>query len=316
MRTWSRTGGLISVIAIVVTATAAQRPFERIPVASSHELKIGGSTIQVDFGQGQFDLDDDAILRHVQKAAHAVVTYYGRYPVQRARVLVIPAEGKSGVLQGTSWGDMGGWPAFTRVRIGQHTTAEDLKDDWMMTHELTHTGFPSLPDDQHWMEEGMATYVEPLARVEAGELTAAQIWHDMLRDMAKGEPHAGDEGLDHTHTWGRTYWGGAMFCLVADVSIRRETKNKKGLQDALRAIVEAGGTIDHDWDLPKALAVGDKATGTHVLTHLYEDWKDKAVTVDLDGLWREMGVSLDGDSVRFDDAAPLAAVRKAITGGK
>ena len=26
--------------------------------------------------------------------------------------------------------------------------------------------FPSLPDDQHWMEEGLATYVEPIARVE------------------------------------------------------------------------------------------------------------------------------------------------------
>ena len=60
-------------------------------------------------------------------------------------------------------------------------------------------------------------------------------------------------------------------------------------------------------------AVGDKATGTHVLTQLYADWKDKPVTVDLEKLWRELGVSLDGDSVRFDDAAPSAAVRKAIT---
>ena len=49
------------------------------------------------------------------------------------------------------------------------------------------------------------------------------MWHDIVRDMQKGEPAAGDEGLDHTHTWGRTYWGGAIFCLVADVEIRRET---------------------------------------------------------------------------------------------
>ena len=83
----------------------------------------------------------------------------------------------------------------------------------------------------------------------------------MMRDMHQGEPGAGDEGLDHTHSWGRTYWGGAMFCLVADVAIREKTHNRKGLRDALRAIVEHGGTIDQNWDLPKALAIGDAATG-------------------------------------------------------
>lgn len=295
---------------------AGQRPWERTDIASSHKLAIGGATVQVDFTPGSFDLGENAILDHVRMAADAVATYYGRFPVARHRVLVVPVDGRAGVMQGTTWGNVGGWPAFTRVRIGQHTTASDLKDDWMLTHELTHGAFPSLPDDEHWMEEGLATYVEPIARVQAGELTAARIWHDMLRDMAKGEPQPGDEGLDKTHTWGRTYWGGAMFCLVADVSIRRETKNRKGLQDALRALVAAGLTIDQDRDITAALEVGDKATGTHVLTKLYGDWKDKPVRVDLDALWRELGVTLDGDGVRFDDAAPLAAVRKAITASK
>jgi len=30
---------------------------------------------------------------------------------------------------------------------------------------------------------------------------------------------AADRGLDHTHTWGRTYWGGALFCLPRRVEI-------------------------------------------------------------------------------------------------
>ncbi len=114
-----------------------------------------------------------------------------------------------------------------------------------------------------------------------GELNARQVWRDMVRDMPKGEPAEGDQGLDHTHTWGRTYWGGAMFCLVADVEIRRQTGNRKGLQDALRAMVAQGGTIDHEWPLDKALAIGDQATGTHVLTEQYAKWKDAPVTVDL-----------------------------------
>jgi hypothetical protein len=286
-------------------------------VVATHRLQEGDTTLQVDFAAGAFDLGADAILKHVAMAAKAVATYYGKFPLAGARVLIVPEAGDHGILQGTTWGGVGGWPGFTRMRIGQHTTQADLDEDWMMTHELVHMAFPSMPDDQHWIEEGIATYVEPVARVQSGELKAGQIWRDMVRDMPKGEPRDGDAGLDHTHTWGRTYWGGALFCLAADVAIRRETHNKKGMQDALRAIVEAGGTINHDWDLPKALAIGDRETGTHVLMKQYEEWKDKAVTVDLPKLWEELGITwVPGGPVEFVDSAPGAGIRKGITAGR
>ena len=291
-------------------------PWHKYDIAVTRQLHVGGASLQVDIATGSTDLPAEALMQHVQAAATAVTTYFGRFPVSRARVLIIPVEGKRGVFGGTTWGGMGEWPGFTRIHIGQHTTNADLADDWMMTHELVHMGFPSLPDDQHWMEEGMATYVEPIARVQAGELQAGQIWHDMVRDMPQGEPGPGDEGLDRTHTWGRTYWGGALFCLVADVSIRRETGNRKGLQDALRAIVAAGGTIDNDWELPKALAIGDRATGTQVLTKLYATWKDSPSPVDLQKMWDDLGIrsKTDGaDGIEFISTAPLAAVREAIT---
>jgi hypothetical protein len=231
-------------------------------------------------------------------------------------VLLIPVAGRQGILQGTTWGDARGVPGFTRIRIGEHTTQADLVDDWMTTHELVHMAFPSMPDDQHWIEEGLATYVEPIARVMTGELAAKQIWSDMVRDMHQGEPAPGDEGLDHTHTWGRTYWGGALFCLVADVQIRRETNNRKGLQDALRAIVAQGGTIDHDWELPKALAIGDHATGTQVLTRMYAEWRDKPVAVDLPALWNELGIQSTPQGIEFVGNAPEAKIREAITKAK
>ena len=60
-----------------------------------------------------------------------------------------------------------------------------------------------------------------------------------------------------------------MFRLVADVEIRRKTENRKGLQDALLAIVASGGTIDEEWPLLKVLEIGDKATGTTVLVDMY-----------------------------------------------
>lgn len=281
-------------------------------IASSQTLKIGDSTIQVDFAAGDLDLAPAQLLPWVQRAAQAVRVYYGKFPVPRARVLIVPVAGRRGVLQGTTWGDMGGFPGFTRMRIGQHTTVSDLTEDWTMTHELVHMAFPNLPDDQHWMEEGLATYIEPIARVQAGELQPKRVWQDMMDGMPKGQPAAGDRGMDRTHTWGRTYWGGALFCLVADVKIRKQTQNRAGLRDALRAIVGAGGAIDHEWPLTEALAVGDKATATTVLTTQYRQWSQSPAPVDLDKLWRELGVKSGADGAVFDSTAPLAAVRDAI----
>ena len=106
-----------------------------------------------------------------------------------------------------------------------------------------------------------------------------------------------------------------MFCLLADVEIRRETKNAKGLGDALRGILDAGGDIRHGWGLNEALRVGDGATGTRVLEKLYEEMKDKPVTVDLDRLWRDLGVRRNGGEVKFDDEANDATIRRGITGG-
>ena len=296
------------------------QPGSHLPIAETDHIHVGASLLQIDFADGPLDLPKSAIVARIATAASAVATYYGRFPVSTARVLVIPVPGRHGVVQGTTWGDMHGSPGFTRLRIGEHTTAAELSADWTITHELTHMAFPSMPQDpnedqsaQHWIEEGLATYIEPIERVMIGDLTAEKIWHDMVRDMPQGEPAPGDQGLDHTHTWGRTYWGGAMFCLVADVEIRQQTHNRLGLQDALRAIVAAGGTIDHDWTLPQALAIGDKATNTHVLTDLYAQWKDAPVQYDLPALWAQLGIVSTSNGIEFSSTAPLADIREAIT---
>jgi hypothetical protein len=298
---------------------AASGPqWEKLPAASgiadSYRIALGSSILQADFAPGSLDLGDDAVLRHIQAAISAVIAYYGRFPVSRARVLVVPIAGRGGAPQGTTWGDMGGFQGFTRLRVGEHTTQADLNDDWVTTHELVHMTFPSQEREHHWIEEGLATYIEPLARVKTGELAARKVWNDMVEGMPQGEPAPGDQGLDHTHTWGRTYWGGALFCLEADVEIRRQTGNRKGLEDALRAIADAGGTIDQDWPIDKAFALGDKATGTQVLATMYAQWKDAPVTVDLDKLWSELGVRRSGDGVEFVPGAPEAAIREAIAG--
>jgi hypothetical protein len=271
-------------------------------------LQIGGAPISVEIQDGPTDLPRAALLRWISRAAEAVSAYYGQFPVKTEHLLVRPVSGKSGVFNGTTWGMRGG---FTRISVGQYTTQTELDHDWMMTHEFTHLALPDVEDEHHWIEEGLATYVEPIARAQAGQILPDRVWAEMIESMPQGQPQAGDRGLDHTHTWGRTYWGGALFALVADVKIRQCTHNRMGLQDALKAILKQGSILS-SWPIENVWKTGDAATGCTVLTDLYSSWKDKPVTVDLDALWRDLGVSLNGKEVVYNDNAPLAAARKAI----
>src|SRR5579859_5855442 len=241
---------------VVVASGSAQESMAPAQISS------GGAIIQVTFAPGKVDVGRDVLIAWISNAADAVSQYFGRFPVPNARLSVRPAEGRSGVFRGTTFG---GAHPFTRISVGQTTTVEQFADDWMMTHELIHVAFPDVSadsDDHHWMEEGMATYIEPIARAQLelakpGRMTPERVWREFARDMKQGLPESGDQGLDRTHTWGRTYWGGALFWLLADVQIREATHNRKGLQDAMRTILAAGGNITEDWPVDRVFETGD-----------------------------------------------------------
>jgi hypothetical protein len=273
-------------------------------------LLVGGARIEVVTDRGSARLPMEDVLCWVKSAADSVRVYYGHYPVSSVSIRISSFRGK-GVRNGMAFGsDEGG---RITIRVGNETSAAEFASDWTLTHEMVHLAFPSVEENHHWIEEGIATYVEPIARVRAGHLAPERVWADLVRDMPQGLPQKGDRGLDRTHTWGRTYWGGAIFCLLADVKIRQQTKNTKGLEHALRAILEHGGDIRSSLDPSQALRIGDRATGTGVLQDLYEEMKDKPVRIDLDALWADLGVRLDNQEVRFDEGAPSAAIRRAIT---
>src|SRR5258707_2379987 len=267
-------------------------------------MLIGNARIDIRIEQSTLRIPIKAVLHWVKSAAESVTAYYGRFPVPQVLIRITPFEGR-GVRNGMAFGDHGG---RITIRVGNETSPSEFVSDWMLTHEMVHLAFPSVDEKHHWIEEGIATYVEPIARIQAGNLTAEQMWLDLVRDTPQGLPQVGDRGLDHTHTWGRTYWGGALFCLLADVEIRRKTNNAKGLQHALRGILDAGGDIRKAWKLEDALRIGDRTVGANVLQSLYAVMKDKPVSVDLDSLWTQLGVQSDGASVRLDDNATLAVI--------
>ncbi|MBS0530785.1 MAG: hypothetical protein JSS22_15555, partial [Proteobacteria bacterium] len=224
--------------------------FDRLPKT---DIDVPKGVIHVAFAPGDIELPRETILAWIKRSAKAVSTYYGRFPVDSLRLLLVPVNG-SRVQGGTTWGYRG---AAIRIPIGRASDKDDLRRDWVMVHEMVHTALPDMEERYNWLSEGLAVYVEPVARVQAGDLAAKDIWYAMMRDMPKGLPQAGDRGLDNTATWGRKYWGGALFCLLADIEIRKRTGNRLGLQDAMRGVLAAGGNHTQGWPIQRILTTAD-----------------------------------------------------------
>src|SRR5271156_1893997 len=145
---------------------------------ASERIQVSGSILDVFVDFDRFELGRTALLDWVTRSANAVTAYFGQFPVAHARVYI--AASQSGrVSNGVSYGEGG---AHCRSSVGRSATLQDLFDDWELTHEMVHFSFPSVADRHHWIEEGIATYVEPIARASVGIVTPTQAWSEMLRD--------------------------------------------------------------------------------------------------------------------------------------
>ena len=284
-------------------------PYASFDRLSAIDIDVIGGVIHLAFSPGRITLPKATIAEWVTRSAKAITTYYGRFPVKSARILIVPSSGAR-VQGGTTWGYRGG---AIRIVLGSDADEDDLRRDWVMVHEMVHLALPDMEERYNWLSEGLAVYIEPIARAQAGDLPANGVWGAMMRDMPKGLPGFGDKGLDNTSTWGRKYWGGAMYCLVADVEIRKRTNNRLGLQDAMRAILDAGGNHEVDWPMARVISVADAAVGLDVLTRLHDEMGAKPVGPDLNKLWLDLGLKLSESGVEIDNGAPLAAIRMSVT---
>lgn len=304
-------------------------PYSAFGPFRSYAVDVNGATLAIAIAPGKLAVTDDELVTWTAARARAVASYFGRFPLPRALVMFLPSRG--GWVGGGR--TLAGGGGTVLMRIGQGAPMAAFADDWVLVHELIHLAFPSVPRSSSWAEEGLATYVEPFVRARAGFIDADRAWSGLVRGLPNGLPAAGDQGLDHTPTWGRTYWGGALFFLLADVEIRKRTDRRLGLEDALRGILAEGGNNAVRWDLDRVFAAGDRATGLDVLRALHEKMGAEPSPVDLDALFGTLGLVTTSSpsphgpggrpggrrrviTVRFDDAAPLADVRRAITLGR
>ncbi|HEY8073240.1 MAG TPA: hypothetical protein VIF62_04005 [Labilithrix sp.] len=247
-------------------------------------------------------LSDEVVAKWLGREIDAIARWLGRPPDGRATIFFAP--GTQDVTRGKTIGAGG---ASVLVRIGTKVTAENVLDDWVVAHELIHVGFPNVEPENTWFAEGLATYAEPIARVRAGLIGREKFWGDLVdglpRGVPKGKPLVGESDF------GRVYWGGALYFLLADLGVREQTNGKRSLDDAIRAVVATGANGETTWTLARVLDTCDAATGTTLFHDLHRELALAPGGRDVPALFRRLGVSKNG----FDDTAPLAKLRDAIT---
>jgi hypothetical protein len=275
---------------------------------SESAFTLGGSRISVEIRDRVLRSKKEMLLEWIVYSAETVSQYYGRFPVDNVYIKLQVTDGNA-VRFGQAFG---GESPFMRIVVGEQVTVDALRKDWIMVHEMVHLAMATVPPASRWWLEGLSTYVESIARAQRGHLKEDFVWNGFYHRMPQGLPKSGDRGLDQTPTWGRTYWGGAMFCLLADIEIRKLTDNRKSLRDALRGVLQDGYSMKTNASPMQIFESADRAVGIDVLVPLYQKMRADPFPVDLDKLWQELGIDVKNDAIIYNNEAPLAPIREAL----
>ncbi len=295
-------------------AFTAFGPMRRYRVDTTGGSGPGSARIDVSVvGDTRYAMGDEAMKTWISDAANVVTSLFGRFPVDKASLFVVPAPGEDEVVFGKVLSLSG---ASVVLVVGDRMPATSRHADWVLVHEMFHLGFPTFRGEGRWLGEGLATYYEPILRARAGWTSEVDVYKQFARNMPRGAGK-GSRALplaqrDDTDS---IYWGGALFCLVADVRIREETRGRRSLDDVVRASLARGGDATRVWTVAEVVKLADQITGTTVVSDMVDRYVQHGDRIDLEGLLFALGVEKDESGlVALEDARPLSWVRKGIVG--
>lgn len=259
---------------------------------------------------GASAIPDAQLAAWVSAVADINRRFWARSPAEGGLVVLVPSP-DGGVPFGRVL-SLGG--AVVTVLVGRQATPQELYDDWVLVHESLHLGSPLMRDTGAWLNEGIATFYEPALRARAGWKSEDEVWREWMSQMPRGMPTITSVGLENAGRGG-VYWGGALFVLMAEIESLQASGGKIGFSDCLRTVLAEGADVTVKWPTMKLLDRCDALLGKGVMGGLARQYIENGSAMNLDQLWRRIGVSMDGNTVRYDDGAELAWLRPLIIWG-
>lgn len=262
---------------------------------------------------GHLDASDAVLTEWVREAIRSAATLYGKFHKPRLHVAVVPV-GPS--FRPVAFGLVrrGGGPSVMLL-VHENAGNRELVRDWTATHEFTHLGLPRMYSEDRWIAEGFATYYQEVLRARSGLITPEEAWGALARGFERGRYRGTRRPLWEDslgfRSVGRIYWAGTAYMLDADIRLRQNGTSLDRAIEAFQARWQHTKTAWHGRRVTRAL---DVVLGEDVAADLAEEYGSMRRYPDTDALLARLGVSLgpDGNAV-FDDTAPLAEMRRAIT---
>ncbi len=208
------------------------------------------------------------------------------------------------------------------IYLRANATDDDLRRDWVAVHELIHLAMPAVAPEDAWFSEGWATYLTEVLKARAGLQSEEAAWKELAggfesgRRARSGVPLGEDSAKMHQrHSYHRVYWAGAALAFLADENLRHVSGGRVCLDDALQELrrLEVGDT----GVVParEQMARLDKWAGRPLFVPLVEGALASSEFPGVADALARLGVRRGADgSVALDEAAPEAAIRRAMTG--
>jgi hypothetical protein len=283
------------------------------------QIEVPGAMLRVALLEGSPAVEPGLVRAWLARAAGAVATLYGKFPVTQAQLVVVPgARGNEPV----PWAYVlrGGAPA-AHFFINQRRPLSEFLSDWTAVHELSHLLLPYIRPEDAWLSEGTASYYQNVLRARAGMIPVSEAWqklHSGFRRGMKSMPGLtladATERMFRDGAFMRVYWEGAAIMLLADQRLRSRTGGAQSLDSALARLRACCLSPDAGWQARELFAKLDELTQTGVFGELYEAHVASAAFPPVADAYRLLGLELEeeGASIHMLDAAPEIAYRDAI----
>ncbi len=283
-----------------------------------HALEVAGASLRLAILAGEPPVDRRAIIDWITEGARALATVYGRFPVRRAHVMVVPL-GRGG--EPVPWGEVrrGGGEAVN-LFIDQRQPPEAFRADWTLAHELAHLLHPNVDHDAPWLYEGLASYYQNVIRARAGMLVPERAWAKLHAGFQRGRQQTPSdaslaqiaENMQRNRNYMRVYWSGAAMFLLADARLRERSHGRRSLDAVLGRLARCCLPSQRRWDAHELLETLDRLSSTDTFTAIGDRYVRSHTFPALDRVYRRLGIMPVGDGVRLNDGAPDAELRRAI----